>query len=109
MSLLVHTTHILQPLHVVVFKEIKAKYIPNCDHSGIKDNEMVTRSSFPKVWSNAIQDGATDTSVVAVGDGNMARTKDPDRDSDTKGRESHLQRIAALNRRLGAKVCADMY
>lgn len=58
-----HLAHFLQPLDLGVFREIRAKYFASCDSCGIRGEEMVARSSFPSVWSDAILEGATPSIV----------------------------------------------
>ena len=55
-----HTTHLLQPLDVGIFGEIKKKYNAICIAAGARSSRSrVTKELFPITWSNAVRQAAT--------------------------------------------------
>ena len=62
-----HTTHILQPLDVGIFGQIKKAFNSICVTAGLRSaKNVITRSCFPITWKNSIERGAT-TAVVPLG------------------------------------------
>ena len=67
MGLPPHTTHLLQPLDVGIFNHVKKCYNEICISSGMRNSKVtITKSFFPIIWKNAIEQGATPSIIKSA-------------------------------------------